>query len=52
MLSGYFSGNNLAVMGYDESYLELLTKGPFESVKEEKEAYFASRIIPLRRKGN
>ena len=39
-------------MGMDETYLELLTKGPFESVKDEREAYLASRVLPLRKKGN
>jgi hypothetical protein len=38
ILSAFFNGNNIGTMGMDESYLELLTKGPFESVQEEKEA--------------
>ena len=38
MLSAFCNGNNIGTMGLDEAYLELLTKGPFESVKEEKEA--------------
>ena len=38
MLSAFCNGNNIGTMGLDEAYLELWTKGPFESVKEEKEA--------------
>ncbi len=38
LLSAFCNGNNIGTMGLDEAYLELLTKGPFESVKEEKEA--------------
>jgi Na+/H+ antiporter NhaC len=34
MLSAFCNGNNIGTMGLDEAYLELLTKGPFESVKE------------------
>jgi hypothetical protein len=38
LLSGFFNGNNIGTMGCDENYLELLTKGPFESKKEEIDA--------------
>lgn len=50
--SAYCNGVNIGVLGIDESYLELLTKGPFESKKEENEAKLASVLIPLRKKGN
>jgi hypothetical protein len=30
----------------------LLTKGPFETLKEQKEAKLASVLLPLRKKGN
>jgi metal transporter CNNM len=52
LLSAFCNGNNIGTMGMDEAYLELLTKGPFESVKDEREAYLASRVLPLRKKGN
>ncbi len=29
--SGFFSGNNIGVLAMDLRYLELITKGPFES---------------------
>lgn len=52
ILSAFCNGNNIGVLGMDESYLELLTKGPFETAKEQKEAYYASILLPLRKKGN
>lgn len=52
LMSAFCNGNNVGTMGMDEAYLELLTKGPFESVKDEREAYLASRVLPLRKKGN
>lgn len=52
LLSAFCNGNNIGLMGLDEAYLELLTKGPFESAKDEREAYLASRVLPLRKKGN
>ncbi len=52
ILSAFCNGNNIGVLGMDEAYLELLTKGPFESVKEQREAYLASVLLPLRKKGN
>ena len=36
LLSALFNANNIGTMSLDEGYLELLTKGPYESVKEEK----------------
>ena len=51
-LSGTFSGLNLGLLGLDVKNLELLTKGPFNSVEEETEAKYAEAILPLRRRGN
>jgi hypothetical protein len=48
IMSAFCNGNNIGVLGMDESYLELLTKGPFETKKEQKEAYLASVLLPLR----
>lgn len=52
VLSGAFSGLNLGVLGLDTKNLELLTQGPFENRGEEKEASYAKRLLPLRRRGN
>ena len=40
-LSGTFSGLNLGLLGLDVKNLELLTKGPFNSVEEETDAKYA-----------
>jgi hypothetical protein len=39
---------NIGLMGMDVKYLELMTEGPFETKEEEKEAYYAKKILPLR----
>jgi metal transporter CNNM len=52
MLSGTFSGLNLGLLGLDVKNLELLTKGPFNTVEEETDAKYALAILPLRRRGN
>ena len=52
MLSGTFSGLNLGLLGLDVKNLELLTKGPFNTVEEETDARYALAILPLRRRGN
>lgn len=51
-LSAVFSGLNLGIIGLDTGYLELLTMGPFESKEDERDAEYAKRILPLRRRGN
>lgn len=52
MMSGAFSGLNLGLLGLDVRNLELLTKGPFNNEQEERDAEYAKRILPLRKKGN
>ena len=52
MMSGLFSGLNLGLLGLDVKNLELLTKGPFNSEQEAKDAKYAEKILPLRRRGN
>lgn len=52
LMSAVFSGLNLGIMSLDTEYLELLTMGPFESPEDEREARYAQRILPLRRRGN
>ena len=52
LLSGTFSGLNLGLLGLDVKNLELLTKGPFNSEQEERDARYAQAILPLRRRGN
>ena len=51
-MSGMFSGLNLGLLGLDVKQLELLTKGPFENDEEEKDAEYAKKILPIRRRGN
>jgi metal transporter CNNM len=51
-LSGTFSGLNLGLLGLDVKNLELLTKGPFNTIEEETDAKYALAILPLRRRGN
>jgi metal transporter CNNM len=36
----------------DIRYLELMTKGPFDSPKEEKEARFAKALLPMKHRGH
>ena len=52
MMSGAFSGLNLGLLGLDVRNLELLTKGPFNNEQEVRDAEYAKRILPLRKKGN
>ena len=52
MHSAYFSGNNIGVLAMDLRYLELLTKGPFESKKEEREAKMVEKVLPLKKRGH
>jgi metal transporter CNNM len=52
LLSSLFSGLNLGIISLDPNYLELLTMGPFESKEDERDAIYAKRIIPLRKRGN
>jgi metal transporter CNNM len=51
-LSAVFSGMNLGIVGLDPGYLELLTMGPFETKLDERNAVYAQRILPLRKRGN
>jgi len=39
-------------MSLDVRYLELLTKGPFETKKDERNAIYAEKVLWLRKKGN
>ena len=52
LLSGLFSGLTLGLLGLDTKNLELLTMGPFENAEAEKQAEYAKRILPVRKKGN
>ena len=52
ILSAIFAGLNLGIMGLDPKYLELLTMEPFETKQEAKEAVYARKILPLRKRGN
>jgi len=52
LLTGLFSGLNLGIIGLDPSYLELLTLGPFDTKEDERDAAYAKKIIPLRKRGN
>ncbi|CDW89146.1 UNKNOWN [Stylonychia lemnae] len=52
LLTGLFSGLNLGIIGLDPNYLELLTLGPFETKEDERDAAYAKKIIPLRKRGN
>lgn len=52
MLSGTFSGLNLGLLGLDVKNLELITKGPFSTKEEERDARYAIKILPIRRRGN
>ena len=36
----------------DERYLELLTKGPFETKKEEQDARYVEILMPMKRRGH
>ena len=51
-VSGLFAGLNLGVNGLDPKTLELMIQGPFENEQEEKEAKYAKKILPLRKRGN
>ena len=52
LMSGAFSGLNLGLLGLDVKNLELLCKGPFTTVEEERDAAYAAKILPIRKKGN
>lgn len=52
LLTGLFSGLNLGIIGLDPNYLELLTLGPYETREDERDAEYARKIIPLRKRGN
>ena len=52
IMSGLFSGLNLGLLGLDVKNLELLIKPPFHNAEEERNAEYARKILPLRRKGN
>lgn len=52
LLTGLFSGLNLGIISLDPNYLELLTMGPFETKEDERDAAYAKKIIPLRKRGN
>lgn len=48
ILSAISNGMNIGLMGMDVKYMELMTKGPFETAKDEKEAKLAKALLPLR----
>jgi hypothetical protein len=50
--SSFLSGNNIGVLAMDLRYLELMTKGPFENKKEERDAHYAEKLIPLKKRGH
>jgi metal transporter CNNM len=52
LVSAFFNGLNLGVMGLDPRYLELLTMGPFENKADELDAKRAKKILPLRKRTN
>jgi metal transporter CNNM len=52
VLSGCYSGLNLGVLGLDVKDMEMMVKGPHETEAEEKDARLASKLLPLRRRGN
>ena len=52
ILSALFNAMNIGLMGLDPRYLELMKQGPFESKSDEKNAIYAKKIYPLRKKGN
>ena len=35
LLCGIFSGNNIGIMAYDVTYLEMISKGPYETKEDE-----------------
>jgi metal transporter CNNM len=49
--SAFFSGNNIGVLAMDIRYIELMTKGPFETVEEERQAKMAEALIPMKKRG-
>lgn len=51
-LSGAFSGLNLGLLGLEVRNLELICKGPFQNDDEERDARYAAKILPIRRRGN
>lgn len=51
-MSGAFSGLNLGLLGLDVRNLELICKGPFQNDAEERDARYALKILPIRRRGN
>eukprot|EP00347_Sterkiella_histriomuscorum_P015763 403355771 len=52
IMTGIFSGLNLGIISLDPNYLELLARGPYETKEDERDAIYAKRIIPLRKRGN
>lgn len=52
IVTGIFSGLNLGIISLDPNYLELLAAGPYETKEDERDAIYAKRILPLRKKGN
>lgn len=51
-MSGMFSGLNLGLLGLDINNLELIAKGPHNTLQEERDGGYAKKILPLRRQGN
>jgi len=49
--SSFFSGNNIGVLAMDTRSLELMTKGPFETKEEQRDAEYVKALIPLKKRG-
>ena len=52
IISGLFAGLNLGVNGLDIEALELMKQGPNYTDQEIKEAKYAEKLLPLRKRGN
>ena len=52
LFTALVSGLNLGIISLEPSYLELLTMGPFQTKEDERDAQYAAKILPLRRKTN
>ena len=52
IISGLFAGLNLGVNGLDIETLELMKQGPNYTDQEIKEAKYAEKLLPLRKRGN
>ena len=51
-MSGLFAGLNLGLLSLDLTYLQIISKGPFMTFEDEKNAFYALKLLPLRQKGH